>query len=79
MIKTLQWYIFREMSKTFVLSTIGLTLVFALGGGVFNMIRIEGVSATQLARLLLFVLPVATTLTLPVIGFAPTVGIPGWD
>ncbi len=66
MSKTLHWYILREMGKTFVLSAIGLTLVFALGGGVFNMIRIEGASARQMAQLLGFVLPVATTLTLPV-------------
>lgn len=66
MILTLQWYIFREMGRTFLLTAVGLTLVFALGGGVFNMIRIEGVTAVQAAQLLGFVLPVATTLTLPV-------------
>lgn len=66
MIPTLQWYIFREMGRTFLLTAVGLTLVFALGGGVFNMIRIEGVTAVQVAQLLGFVLPVATTLTLPV-------------
>ncbi len=66
MIITLQWYIFREMGKTFVLTAIGLTLVFTLGGGVLNMIRVEGVTARQAMLLLGFVLPVATALTLPV-------------
>jgi len=66
MLKTLQWYIARELVKTFALTAFGLTLVFSLCGGVLNMIQAEVLSAVQVMRILTFVLPVATTLTLPV-------------
>lgn len=66
MLKTLQWYIARELFKTFALAAFGLTLVFSLCGGVLNMIQAEVLTAVQVMRILTFVLPVATTLTLPV-------------
>jgi lipopolysaccharide export LptBFGC system permease protein LptF len=66
MLKTLQWYIARELFKTFLLTAFGLTLVFSLCGGVLNMIQAEVLTAVQIVRILMFVLPVATTLTLPV-------------
>lgn len=66
MLKTLQWYVSRELLKTFVLTAVGLTLTFSLTGGVFNMIQAEVLTAVQMLRLLAFVLPVAATLTLPV-------------
>lgn len=66
MIKTLQLYISRELLKTFVLTAVGLTLTFSLCGGVLNMIEAEVLTAVELARFLGFILPVATTLTLPV-------------
>lgn len=66
MLRTLQWYISRELLKTFALSACGLTLVFSLCGGVLNMIQVEVLTAVQVMRILLFILPVATTLTLPV-------------
>jgi len=66
MTRTLQWYIFREMGKTFVLAAVGLTLAFSMCGGVLNIIGLEGATALQVAQILGFILPVATTLTLPV-------------
>lgn len=66
MLKTLQWYITRELFKTFVLTAFGLTLVFSLCGGVLNMIQADVLTAVQIMQILTFVLPVATTLTLPV-------------
>jgi len=66
MLGTLQLYITRELVKTFVLTAIGLTLVFSLCGGVFNMIEAEVLTAVQIAKILGFILPIATTLTLPV-------------
>lgn len=62
----LQRYITRELAKTFVLTAIGLTLVFSLGGGVFNMIRVEVLTAVQLWSILARIVPIAMTLTLPV-------------
>lgn len=66
MLKTLQWYIARELFKTFALTAFGLTLVFSLCGGMLNMIQAEVLTAVQVARILMFVLPLATTFTLPV-------------
>ncbi len=62
----LQRYVARELTKTFLLTAIGLTIVFSLGGGVFNMIRVEVLTAIQLWSILARVVPIATTLTLPV-------------
>jgi lipopolysaccharide export LptBFGC system permease protein LptF len=72
MLWTLQWYIFRELGKSFLLWAVGLTLVFALCGGVMNMIQVEGASTLQMTRILGFILPVATTLTLPVAALVST-------
>jgi len=66
MISTLQRYVARELLKTFGLTAVGLTLTFSLSGGVFNMIQSEALTTIQMARILGFILPVATTLTLPI-------------
>ncbi|NLX12242.1 MAG: LptF/LptG family permease [Phycisphaerales bacterium] len=62
----LQWYITRELLKTFALTAIGLTLIFSLCGGALNIIQADMLTAVQIAQLMAFVLPVATTLTLPI-------------
>ncbi len=66
MLSTLQWYILREMGKTFLLTAVALTAVLGLGGGALNLVGAEQVSPSQLLSLMLLVLPVAGTLTLPV-------------
>lgn len=64
--RTLQRYIFIEMGKVFLLTVIGLTGVFLLGGGVLNMVKIGEVTPGQLLRLLIVLLPLALPLSLPV-------------
>ncbi|MCH7814021.1 MAG: LptF/LptG family permease [Planctomycetes bacterium] len=66
MLWTLQWYIFRELGKTFLLTAIGLTAIIGLGGGVLNIIDLHQVTAGQMLRIMSILLPVATTLALPV-------------
>jgi len=66
MILTLQRYVTRELLKTFALTAIGLTLVFSLCGLFMNMLHADILKAIQIAKILFLVLPVATTLTLPV-------------
>jgi lipopolysaccharide export LptBFGC system permease protein LptF len=66
MLRTLQFYVSRELVKTFVLTAIGLTLVFSLCGGVLNMIQAQGVTVVQVAQIFMFIVPLALTLTLPV-------------
>jgi lipopolysaccharide export LptBFGC system permease protein LptF len=63
---TLQRYIFKEMGKTFLLSTVGLTGVVGLGGGVLNMIKVGEVTPEQFVRLMLIILPLSAALTLPI-------------
>jgi len=54
------------MGKTFLLAAVGLTAVLGLGGGALNLLQVEQISPTQLLGIMLIVLPVAGTLTLPV-------------
>jgi lipopolysaccharide export LptBFGC system permease protein LptF len=75
--RILQWYIFRELFKAMVMTTIGMTLLFTLGGGVANMVKGVAVSTEELAQLLGYMLPVACTLTLPVAALLSTTSIYG--
>lgn len=63
---TLQRYIFREISKTFVLTAVAMTVVLGLGGGVVNMMKLGEVTGGQVLRLMALLLPLAMALTLPV-------------
>jgi len=75
--RILQWYIFRELFKAMVMTTIGLTLLFTLGGGVANMIKGVSVTAGEMVQILGFMLPVACTLTLPVAALLSTTSVYG--
>src|SRR5690349_12544578 len=66
MLKTLQFYVSRELIKTFLLAAVGLTLVFSLCGGVLNMIQAEVLTVIQVAQIFGFIVPLSLTLTLPV-------------
>ncbi len=63
---TLHLYLARELLKTFVMTGIALTLLIVMGGGVANLFRGEGVGADEMAKIFLFLTPVAVTLVLPV-------------
>lgn len=63
---TLQRYIFREMAKTFVMTSVALTAVGSLGGGVLRMVQMGDVTTEQFFRLLWLVLPLSVVMTLPV-------------
>lgn len=64
--RILQTYVLRELSKTFALTTVGLTVLLSLGGGLGNILRAETVSSGLLAQILLLTLPGAFTMALPV-------------
>lgn len=66
MLLTLQGYILRELLKTFGLTVLALTVVFTLGGGLYNAMRFEGVTAADLFYVLPMLLPIALTVTMPV-------------
>jgi len=59
-------YIFRELFKAFALTAVGLTLMFSMGGGLLNLIKIQQVSAADVAKLLLWFLPLVASFMLPI-------------
>jgi lipopolysaccharide export LptBFGC system permease protein LptF len=63
---TLHAYILRELLKSFGLSVLALTALFALGGGLYNVMRFPGVTAGDLFTVLPLLLPIVVTLTMPV-------------
>ena len=66
MLPTLQKYIFREMGRSFVLTTIGLTLVLSTCGGAVSIIPMQSLSAGQTLLLLALVVPISAAFTLPI-------------
>lgn len=63
---TLHTYLARELLKTFGLTSVALTLLVVMGGGVANIFRGEGLGAEDVFKVFLFLTPVAITLILPV-------------
>lgn len=63
---TLHSYILRELLKIFLLTLVGLTALFTMGGGLFNAVRYEGVTSTDMLRMMPMLLPIALTVTMPV-------------
>lgn len=71
---TLHGYILREVLKTFLLTLAGLTVLFTMGGGLFNVVRQEGVTTTDFLRFVPLLIPIVVTLTMPVAAlFAVTI------
>ena len=71
---TLHLYLARELLKTFALTAVALTLLLVMGGGVANIFKGEGLAADDMAKVFLFLTPVAITLILPVAAlFAATI------
>jgi len=66
MIWTLHRYVLRELLKVFTLTALGLTLIFSMGGGLLNLIKIQQVSAGDVAKLLLWFLPLVASFMLPI-------------
>lgn len=64
--RTLHLYLARDLLKTFALTCVALTLLVVLGGGVANIFKGEGIAATDVFKVFIFLTPVAVTLILPV-------------
>lgn len=62
---TLHAYVLRELLKTFGLALAGLTILFTMGGGIFNVMHSEGVTTADLMRFLPLLIPIIITLTMP--------------
>ena len=63
---TLHAYILRELLKTFALTLAGLTALFTMGGGLYNVLRYEGVSAGDLFGFIPMLIPIMAALAMPV-------------
>ena len=63
---TLYSYILRELLKTMGLAALALTALFTMGGGLFNVIHFESVSAADVVGFLPLLIPVVLTMCLPI-------------
>jgi lipopolysaccharide export LptBFGC system permease protein LptF len=64
--RTLHAYLARELLKTFLMTSVALTLLVVMGGGVANIFRSQGIGTEEMAKVFAFLTPVAVTLILPV-------------
>ncbi|MGD0596766.1 MAG: LptF/LptG family permease [Sedimentisphaerales bacterium] len=64
MVFTLHRYIFREVTKVFVLATVALTLMMSLGS-ILRPVQEFGVGPGQVVRLMIYFLPITLTFVLP--------------
>lgn len=63
---TLHGYILRELTKTFLLTLAALTLLFTLGGGLYNFVRYEGITSADILRMMPMFVPIVLTITMPI-------------
>lgn len=71
---TLHAYILRELLKAFGLTVVALAALFTMGGGLYNILKFEGVTAGDLFTVLPMLLPVTITVTMPIAAlFAATI------
>lgn len=63
---TLYGYILRELLKTMLLAVTAMTVLFTMGGGLYNIIRFEGVSAGDVLTVIPLLVPIVVTMSLPV-------------
>ncbi len=64
--RTLHSYAARELLKTFLMTSVTLTVLVVMGGGVANLDRGDGAGALENQKIYQFLTPVAITLILPV-------------
>lgn len=64
--KTLHFYVGRDLLKTFALTLIALTILVTMGGGIANVFKAQGIDAVRIFKIFLLLVPVAVTLVLPV-------------
>lgn len=66
MVFILQKYIFRELARAFVLTAVALTFMMAFGGGLMDMMRNQGITAREMIKLLIYLMPIVLAYSLPV-------------
>lgn len=68
MLLTLHSYILRELLKTFALATIALTVLLTMGGGLYSLLRFEGLEARDVPLLTPLLLPVMLAVSMGAAG-----------
>lgn len=63
---TLHSYFLRELLKQFILWEAALTGLVTLGGGLYNMLRQQGLQASDLVTIMPWMIPIVITLTMPI-------------
>ncbi|HUW82272.1 MAG TPA: LptF/LptG family permease [Phycisphaerae bacterium] len=66
MVWTLQRYIFRELLKTFALSTVALILLFTSGMGLLKSFNVEDFSPGDMVKLFIFLVPLCASFMMPI-------------
>lgn len=66
MIVVLQRYIFRELLRAFALTAVALTCMLGFGGGLLDMLKTQGITPGEMVKLLVYLMPVVLTYSLPV-------------
>lgn len=61
--RTLHWYIFRELFKTFLITTVATTALFTMAGGIYNVVRQEGVGGAEIFDLVPMLMPIFLPIT----------------
>lgn len=74
---TLHGYILRELTRSFALTIVALSGLFTMAGGLFNIVRYEAISASDLFTILPMLLPIVITLTMPVAALFATTMVYG--
>lgn len=62
---TLHGYILRELLKTFGLTLLALTALFTMGGGLYNAVSSEGVTAADVLGFVPLLVPIVATIVMP--------------
>ncbi|MEW6252479.1 MAG: LptF/LptG family permease [Planctomycetota bacterium] len=71
---TLHAYVLRELLKTFGLTLTALTVLFTLGGGLFNIVRLEAITTADVVSFLPYLVPPVITVVMPIAAlFAATI------
>ncbi len=65
MMWSLHGYFLRELLKTFALALLAMTGMLVMAGGLYNVVRLEGITAADLLPLAPLLLPVAVLLAMP--------------
>jgi lipopolysaccharide export system permease protein len=74
MLYVLQKYILKELLRAFAMTAVALTCMLGFGGGLMDMLRSQGITAHEMIRLMVYLIPVVLAYSLPVAAlFATTI------